>query len=77
MKAPGGAVNTSRCRQNTTGNPSGHPHTLADVLLASVTRGCRLLRALEDHWIGDLIGVLSLFAGLWLGLLLGYGMGWQ
>lgn len=34
-------------------------------------------RALDDHWIGDLIGAVSLFAGAWLLLVLGYGMGWQ
>jgi len=27
-------------------------------------------RWLDDHWIGDLIGVLSLFGGLWLGLMI-------
>lgn len=31
----------------------------------------RALRALEDHWLGDLIGALSLFAALWLGLVAG------
>jgi len=34
-------------------------------------RFIRALRALEDHWLGDLIGALCLFAGLWLGLLAG------
>jgi len=28
----------------------------------------RAIRSLDDHWIGDLIGVACLFAGLWLGL---------
>lgn len=28
----------------------------------------RALRALNDHWLGDLIGALCLFAALWLGL---------
>jgi len=27
-------------------------------------------RWLDAHWIGDLIGVLSLFGGLWLGLMI-------
>lgn len=34
-------------------------------------RFIRALRALEDHWLGDLIGALSLFAALWLGLVAG------
>ena len=29
----------------------------------------RILRALDDHWLGDLIGALSLFVLLWLGLM--------
>ncbi len=37
----------------------------------------RLLRALDDHWIGDLLGVLCLFGGLWGLLVLGCGMGWK
>lgn len=35
----------------------------------------RALARMEDHWFADLIGAVSLFAGLWLGLLLGYAMG--
>lgn len=38
----------------------------------------RLLRAmarLDAHWAGDLIGSICLFAMLYVGLLLGYGMG--
>lgn len=38
----------------------------------------RILRALarfEDHWIGDLIGVVSLFAIGWSWMLLGYAWG--
>jgi len=27
-------------------------------------------RWLDNHWLGDLIGVLSLFGGLWLGLMI-------
>jgi len=27
-------------------------------------------RWLDDHWIGDLIGVVCLFGGLWLGLMI-------
>lgn len=37
----------------------------------------RLARALDDHWIGDLLGVLCLFGGLWGGFVLCYGMGGQ
>lgn len=55
--------------------------------LSSVTRssadgmsrgfGCyllRALRALDDHWIGDLIGALSLFASLWALLVIGWAL---
>jgi len=28
----------------------------------------RVIRRLDDHWIGDLIGVVCLFGLLWLGL---------
>ncbi|MFN3973446.1 MAG: hypothetical protein ACK4L4_19180 [Gemmobacter sp.] len=31
-------------------------------------RVTRALRGLEDSWVGDLIGVVCLFAGLWLAL---------
>lgn len=37
----------------------------------------RCLRAVEDHWIGDLIGAVSLFGSAWLLMLIGYGLGWQ
>lgn len=41
---------------------------------------CRLKRAvarLEDSWLGDLIGVVSLFAILAFALLIGRGLGWN
>jgi len=28
----------------------------------------RVIRRLDDHWIGDLIGVVCIFGLLWLGL---------
>lgn len=31
----------------------------------------RALRALDDHWLGDLIGAASLFACLWMALVAG------
>lgn len=34
----------------------------------------RALRALDDHWIGDLIGALSLFASLWALLVIGWAL---
>lgn len=37
----------------------------------------RCLRAVEDHWVGDLIGALCLFGSAWLLMLIGYGLGWQ
>ncbi len=33
------------------------------------------LAALEDHWIGDLIGVAAIFGTLWLGLLFAHATG--
>ena len=38
-------------------------------------RMLRALRALEDSWIGDALGVLSLFGLLWIGLLLAHVFG--
>ena len=35
----------------------------------------RALARLEDHWIGDLLGAVSLFALLEIGLLLGHAWG--
>lgn len=40
----------------------------------------RLLRAmarLDDHWAGDLIGAVSLFSMLFMGLFIAAGMGLQ
>lgn len=37
----------------------------------------RALARLEDHWLGDLIGVVSLFGILWAGLVLGHAWGLQ
>ncbi|WP_286173735.1 hypothetical protein [Rhodobacter sp. NTK016B] len=31
----------------------------------------RALIALDDHWLGDLIGALCLFGALWIGLAAG------
>jgi hypothetical protein len=28
------------------------------------------------HIIGDIIGVVAIFGGLWASLVIGYGMGW-
>lgn len=36
-----------------------------------MTRIIRALRALEAHWLGDLIGAFSLFGILWVGLVVG------
>ena len=33
------------------------------------------MRRLDDHWIGDLIGAVSLFGILWGGLFLGFVWG--
>lgn len=46
-------------------------------MIALLLQAGRFLSALNDHWIGDLIGVVSLFALGWLLLVLGHGMGWQ
>ncbi|WP_370269198.1 hypothetical protein [Nioella sp.] len=34
-------------------------------------RFIRALKALDDHWLGDLIGALCLFGALWIGLAAG------
>jgi hypothetical protein len=35
----------------------------------------RALARFEDHWLADLIGAISLFGLLWIGLFLGFAMG--
>ena len=35
----------------------------------------KIINKLEDHWLGDLIGVVSLFGAGCIFLLLGYGLG--
>ena len=46
-----------------------------------VSRTRRVLRAIrawlirtEDSWLGDLIGVVTIFGGIWGGWLIGYAM---
>ena len=34
-------------------------------------RFVRVLRALDDHWLGDLIAAACLFGSLWLALMAG------
>lgn len=34
----------------------------------------RVLRALDDHWIGDLIGGLCLFGSMWILFLLAWAV---
>ncbi|WP_461306579.1 hypothetical protein [Albidovulum sp.] len=34
----------------------------------------RTARALDNHWIGDLIGACSLFGTLWLALVIGWAL---
>lgn len=34
----------------------------------------RAARALDDHWIGDLIGAVSLFATLYVALVAGWAL---
>jgi len=42
-------------------------------IVTAAWRGLRrLVRALDDHWLGDLIGVASLFGLLWIGLVAGW-----
>ncbi|NTT88587.1 hypothetical protein, partial [Tabrizicola fusiformis] len=47
MKAPGGAGNTARCRYHIMQAMRGGKFVRAVL---------RAARALDDHWIGDLIG---------------------
>lgn len=49
----------------------GKPHRRARKPRSLLMRFIRALRSLEDHWLGDLIGALCLFAALWLGLMAG------
>ncbi len=35
----------------------------------------RALARMEDHWLAELIGAVSIFALLWLGLLFGHAWG--
>ena len=43
---------------------TGHPNQMM------IGRILARLAWLDDHWIGDLIGVVCLFGGLWLGLMI-------
>ena len=59
----------------------GHP---AQAKEESARRGsglllslCGLAHAIDDHWIGDLIGAVCLFVGLWGMLLIGFAMEWR
>ena len=36
-----------------------------------MTRFIRALRALDDHWLGDLIATICLFGSLYIGLVAG------
>ena len=36
---------------------------------------CGAVARLEDHWLGDLIGAVSLFGALWILLVLGHALG--
>ena len=40
-----------------------------------MTRFIRALRALEDHWLGDLIGAVALLGLLYVGLCAGAVLG--
>lgn len=63
--------------------PDGRGHPAHDKG-ESAGRGGAIMRALmrganalDDHWIGDVISVVSLFVGCWMLLVLGYGGGLQ
>lgn len=78
MTGTGGCLNASRYRNATPDGVGGKRR--ASGLIFRYIGGCmtRVLRALarlDDHWIGDLIGVLCLF-GCFYGLLfIGFAMG--
>ena len=47
---------------------------LVSALRATFPGLAMLIDWLEDSWIGDLIGVLALFFGLWMALVFGWAV---
>ena len=38
-------------------------------------RFLRAAKAIDDHWVGDLLGAACLFVGAYGGFMIGYGVG--
>ncbi|WP_420012979.1 hypothetical protein [Tateyamaria sp.] len=53
-------------------DPAAHERAARRGLFYLIRRGWT---ALDDHWIGDLIGAVALFGALWLALLIGHAAG--
>lgn len=78
MKAPRGAANTFRGHHNIQSPiPQCKRNVVVDFVKRLLVGLAHAARAMDSHWIGDLIGAVSLFASGWMLLVLGYGMGWQ
>lgn len=58
-------IQASNCDMPRPLNGLGHHFRILRLFMHRVLR---VLRALDDHWLGDLLGVIFLFGGLWLGL---------
>jgi len=60
------------------GAPDGRGAPGADQAVSRTRRALRFIRIwsnrIEHSWVGDLIGVVSIFGSLWLGLLLAHAM---
>lgn len=73
MKVPGGGSDASRCHNLADFAEEDSPQELAGFWLARVCGELlRAARALDDHWLGDLIGAVCLFALGWMGLAIGW-----
>lgn len=78
MKAPWGGDDTLRRRQYAPLTGQIHPQAFAESAGGKLRRLARQLKRaayrIEDSWIGDLIGLLSLVVSLIGGLLIGHAM---
>lgn len=71
MEAPEGAGNTLRCHNRTAAGRTDPSLAQANPRPGLWRRLRRLNDRLEDSWLGDLIGGLSLFGACYLMIILG------